>query len=218
MGTPSVVYMAHNGIRANSPSVPTNPGKHAGSDLGSLADGAFDAAGTAPAQASQGDAGDGAASADGAGAAGDAGAGGGVFPRGSDKFLSELKAATGSQLKGRIGTNEQRQGLRERYLSEGTASFLAGGNGSDDTAAGKDLRLDVRKGNARKRVRPDSGRDTGNEGTPVRPPDYTRGLAKAAEELKGLQPIELQNLGLLSPAQAKEAQREHSQASKIAKG
>lgn len=106
------------------------------------------------------------------------------------------------------GTNEQRQGLRERYLAEGTASFLAGGDSSPNAAAAVNIIDNVGKADGQAGARPDGAGAGGNEGAPVRPSDYTRGLAKAAFELQSLSPLELQNLGLLTAKQVKEAQEQ----------
>ena len=94
------------------------------------------------------------------------------------------------------GQDEQRQGLRERYLRENTAGFLAGGTSLADTAAGKRSRLNARKGDEGAGVRPDGGRDTGVQGTAVRPSDNTSRLAEGWFELKAFTPAELKNLGL----------------------
>lgn len=105
------------------------------------------------------------------------------------------------------GTDEQRKGLKERYIREGTASVLAAGNPSPNAAAATDIRHDVGTTNGQEGVRPDGGRVAGNEGPAVQPLEYPLKLASAVAELQGLQPVELQNLGILTAAQVEEAVR-----------
>lgn len=105
------------------------------------------------------------------------------------------------------GTDEQRKGLKDRYIEESTASILKGRTEQSDSAAGESVVLDARQGDAGEGARPDGGGDTGVQGTAVRPSDYPQGLANAVAELRQLTPLELQNLGILSASQAEEAIR-----------
>ena len=94
------------------------------------------------------------------------------------------------------GYDGSRSEITRRYFAEGSASFLS--RGDTEPYAGTVEALVESSGQS---IEPegsggDGGGDTGDQGTDLRSPVLSVGLAKAADEVRGLSRVERQNLGL----------------------